>query len=177
MGDVIQSSYRAEDEEDLGEESDSGGESDDSPAPSPRRQLFGLPASTRFNSKSPLYDFSSLTRKLPDKKGLSRYYKGKSQSFTSLSEVKSLEDLSKREEEVPYTRKIKPCKSYVELDQAQMAAASSSETCGGKSMTKKTPPSLASCASSMARSSSAGFLSCESRPPSIPVHKLPLNRY
>jgi hypothetical protein len=40
------------------------------------------------------------------------YYQGKSQSFACMSEVRSLEDLQKKEKP---TRKIKPCKSYATL--------------------------------------------------------------
>lgn len=44
------------------------------------------------------------------RRGLSKYYQGKAQSFTSLASVKSIEDLAKKV--APYRRKIKPCKSY-----------------------------------------------------------------
>ncbi|KAH0691000.1 hypothetical protein KY289_018358 [Solanum tuberosum] len=57
-----------------------------------------------------LYDLSSLMSQLPIKRGLSKFYEGKSQSFTSLSRVTSLEDLAKKES--PYRRKMKSCKSY-----------------------------------------------------------------
>ncbi|XP_055827773.1 protein OXIDATIVE STRESS 3-like [Solanum dulcamara] len=57
-----------------------------------------------------LYDLSSLMSQLPIKRGLSKFYQGKSQSFTSLSRVTSLEDLAKKES--PFRRKMKSCKSY-----------------------------------------------------------------
>lgn len=38
------------------------------------------------------------------------FYQGKSQSFTSLSSVKSIEDLPKKEN--PYSRRLNACKSY-----------------------------------------------------------------
>ena len=41
------------------------------------------------------------------RKGLSMYYQGKSQSFACMSEVRSLEDLQKKEK--PPKRKMKPC--------------------------------------------------------------------
>lgn len=45
------------------------------------------------------------------RRGLSRFFQGKSQSFTSLSKVGSIEDLAKKEN--PYNRrKMKACKSY-----------------------------------------------------------------
>ncbi|KAK7384956.1 hypothetical protein VNO78_30659 [Psophocarpus tetragonolobus] len=45
----------------------------------------------------PLSDFSELMAQLPIKRGLSKYYKGKSRTFTSLSDVRCVEDLSKGE--------------------------------------------------------------------------------
>lgn len=54
---------------------------------------------------SELRTFSCLCRR-----GLSKYYEGKSQSYTSLSSVRSIEDLAKKEN--PYRRKMKACKSY-----------------------------------------------------------------
>ncbi|KAL8532254.1 hypothetical protein ACS0TY_008745 [Phlomoides rotata] len=53
---------------------------------------------------------SSLLLQLPIKKGLSKHYNGKSQSFTSLSNVKCVEDLVKQEN--PFKKKLKTCKSY-----------------------------------------------------------------
>lgn len=44
------------------------------------------------------------------RRGLSKYFEGKSQSFTSLSRVMRMEDLAKRE--TSYRRKMKSCKSY-----------------------------------------------------------------
>ncbi|GAU44098.1 hypothetical protein TSUD_123850 [Trifolium subterraneum] len=58
----------------------------------------------------PLNNMSSLFQQLPIKRGLSKFYQGKSQSFTSLTNVKSLEDLVKPES--PYNKKLKSCKSY-----------------------------------------------------------------
>jgi len=44
------------------------------------------------------------------RRGLSRYYQGKAESFTSLEKVRSLEDLVKPEK--PYNKKLKSCRSY-----------------------------------------------------------------
>ncbi|CAN4089034.1 unnamed protein product [Withania somnifera] len=68
------------------------------------------PSSCSPNSDGALYDLSSLMSQLPIKRGLSKFFQGKSQSFTSLSRVTSLEDLAKKES--PYKRKMKSCKSY-----------------------------------------------------------------
>ncbi|KAG0495064.1 hypothetical protein HPP92_006058 [Vanilla planifolia] len=159
MVDEIRSASLAEEEEELGEGSDSDGETE-AASSLWRRTTF-------FVSKSPLYDFSSVVEEVPPKKGLSKFYQGKSQSFTSLLEVKSLEDLPKQYMEVSCGRKTKPCKSYaIGLGQIQKPVAAP-DTCI-KSNPKKSPPSNASCASSMARSNSHGFLSHGG---TVPLHK------
>ncbi|KAJ8479633.1 hypothetical protein OPV22_023360 [Ensete ventricosum] len=65
----------------------------------------------RLDSQGPLFELSSLMAQLPIKRGLSRYFQGKSQSFTSLSDVRCIEDLAK--EETPYRKRVKtwrrPC--------------------------------------------------------------------
>ncbi|KAL2493169.1 oxidative stress 3 [Abeliophyllum distichum] len=67
-------------------------------------------SSQSVNSSGALYDLSDLMEELPIKRGLSRFYEGKSESFTSLTMVKSLEDLMKKG--TPYKRKMKSSKSY-----------------------------------------------------------------
>ncbi|KZV31833.1 hypothetical protein F511_25946 [Dorcoceras hygrometricum] len=47
------------------------------------------------SSSGSLYDLSELMLELPVKRGLSKFYQGKSESFTSLSRVTSVEDLAK----------------------------------------------------------------------------------
>ncbi|XP_068646708.1 protein OXIDATIVE STRESS 3-like [Aristolochia californica] len=58
----------------------------------------------------PLYEMSTLMEQLPFKRGLSKFFNGKSQSFTSLSNVICVEDLAKPDN--PYKKKLKSCKSY-----------------------------------------------------------------
>ncbi|GER39491.1 oxidative stress 3 [Striga asiatica] len=67
--------------------------------------------STSFslNSSQALYDLSEMMEQLPIKRGLSQFYKGKSESFTSLSRVASIEDLAKKA--TPYRRNLKASKS------------------------------------------------------------------
>ncbi|PIA64590.1 hypothetical protein AQUCO_00100221v1 [Aquilegia coerulea] len=72
-----------------------------------------LASSPQLN-KGPLYELSDLMAQLPIKRGLSMHFQGKSQSFTSLSQVRSVEDLVKREN--PYKKRMKSCKSYGGLD-------------------------------------------------------------
>ncbi|KAI4377772.1 hypothetical protein MLD38_015350 [Melastoma candidum] len=55
----------------------------------------------------PLWELSDLMTHLPIKRGLSRHYAGKSQSFTSLASARSLEDLAKKEN--PCAKRLKLC--------------------------------------------------------------------
>ncbi|KAG2718311.1 hypothetical protein I3760_03G214000 [Carya illinoinensis] len=70
-------------------------------------------SSTSYSSSSssltngPLYELSEIMVHLPVKRGLSKHYQGKSESFTSLASVKSLEDLSKRG--ASQRKKLKSC--------------------------------------------------------------------
>ncbi|MCD9643572.1 hypothetical protein HAX54_031157 [Datura stramonium] len=67
-------------------------------------------SSPASSSDGALSDLSSLMAQLPIKRGLSEYYEGKSESFTCLARVKSVEDLAKKEN--GYSRKMKKsCKS------------------------------------------------------------------
>ncbi|XP_059638264.1 protein OXIDATIVE STRESS 3-like [Cornus florida] len=61
-------------------------------------------------SFGPLDELSELMVQLPIKRGLSKYYQGKAQSFASLASVKSLEDLIKKGS--PQRKKMKSCKSF-----------------------------------------------------------------
>ncbi|KAL2555220.1 uncharacterized protein Fot_08839 [Forsythia ovata] len=61
-------------------------------------------------SHGPLYELSDLMTYLPIKKGLSKHYQGKSQSFASLASVMNLEELAKKE--IYYSKRLKSCKSY-----------------------------------------------------------------
>ncbi|MFX9846270.1 hypothetical protein ABTP16_10390 [Acinetobacter baumannii] len=67
-------------------------------------------ASSSSSNSGPLYELADLMAQLPIKRGLSKFDHGKSQTFGSLSNVKSLEDLAKKES--CYSRRMKPCKSY-----------------------------------------------------------------
>jgi len=69
------------------------------------------------SSEDPLQDMSTLMEQLPIKRGLSQYFQGKSQSFTSLANVRGLEDLPKPEN--PLNKKLKSCKSYALLSSHQ----------------------------------------------------------
>ncbi|GAA0147197.1 hypothetical protein Leryth_012853 [Lithospermum erythrorhizon] len=62
------------------------------------------------SSYGPLFQLSDLMTQLPIKRGLSKYYHGKSQSFTSLGSVGNLEELAKKESS--YSQRMKSCRSY-----------------------------------------------------------------
>ncbi|KAI3447051.1 hypothetical protein Pfo_003716 [Paulownia fortunei] len=61
-------------------------------------------------SSGPLCELAELMAQLPIKRGLSKYYHGKSQTFASLASVSSVEDLAKKE--TSYSKRMKSCKSY-----------------------------------------------------------------
>ncbi|XP_004503086.1 uncharacterized protein [Cicer arietinum] len=113
----------------------------------------------------PLNDMSSLFQQLPMKRGLSKFYQGKSQSFTSLTNVKSLEDLVKPES--PYNKKLKSCKSYGEgfCERQDFSKCNFKSTSAMSRLVSK----RGSCSSlSRRRGSGSNFMS--SRPP-IPPHR------
>ncbi|XXG87306.1 hypothetical protein AAC387_Pa11g2023 [Persea americana] len=102
----------------------------------------------------PLYEMSSLIEELPIKRGLSKHFQGRSQSFTSLSNVRCLEDLAKPEN--PWRKKLKSCKSYGGgLDSPRSYAPRTAS----KTISKKA-----------SRSSWGSLLSRKNKPP-IPSHK------
>ncbi|MQM04277.1 hypothetical protein Taro_037068 [Colocasia esculenta] len=101
-----------------------------------------------------LDEMSSLMAQLPFKRGLSKHFQGKSQSFTSLSSVRCLEDLAKPDR--PYKKKLKPCKSYGGGLDAHTHKPCSPRACCSRAISKK--PS---------RGARQGFLG-SSRPPVPP---------
>ncbi|KAJ6803123.1 uncharacterized protein M6B38_138190 [Iris pallida] len=157
------SSHRAEEEEDeLGETSSlSGGEPD-------------VAEDQEYASSPNNSDKSSLLSHLPLRRGLSKYYQGKSESFSSFSDVGCVGDLAKKE--TPYKRKMmKTCRSYAGgLDEHNYGPSS-----GGtphKSITtipnKATTNSRGNgaCASLIARTSSL-FSSGHGKPPPVPIQR------
>ncbi|KVI12273.1 uncharacterized protein LOC112507226 [Cynara cardunculus var. scolymus] len=53
-------------------------------------------SSSSLSSYGPLFELSELMAELPIKRGISKFYQGKSESFASLTSVKSIEDLAKK---------------------------------------------------------------------------------
>ncbi|KAM7255547.1 hypothetical protein ACFE04_008445 [Oxalis oulophora] len=124
--------------------------------------------SNNNNNNEALYDLSELLTHLPIKRGLSKFYNGKSQSFTSLSRVTSLEDLAKNKE-TPYRRKMamKPCKSYgANLDNSKSAAFTLPKSTISKKVSRNS-------ISSFTNRRNVSFLS--RLPPPIPVKTSLLN--
>lgn len=98
------------------------------------------------------------------RRGLSKYYQGKSQSYTSLSSVRSIEDLAKKEN--PYRRKMKACKSYaggLDIHKAY--------TLPRPIISKKRASYSSSSATLSLLSRRGSFLNGCCRPPLIPVQK------
>ncbi|XVF34938.1 hypothetical protein REPUB_Repub18cG0101400 [Reevesia pubescens] len=69
-------------------------------------------SSSSLSSNGPLYELSEIMAQLPMKRGLSKHYQGKSQSFTSLASVRSIEDVPKKVIPFQNRAKMKSCKSY-----------------------------------------------------------------
>ncbi|KAL9238228.1 hypothetical protein vseg_012682 [Gypsophila vaccaria] len=59
--------------------------------------------------KTNIFDMDGLLMNLPKKRGLSRYYSGKSRSFMCLADVHTLEDLKKQDR-----RELKKRRNYRE---------------------------------------------------------------
>ncbi|EOA14088.1 hypothetical protein CARUB_v10027225mg [Capsella rubella] len=97
------------------------------------------------SSNGPLEDLSDLMSHLPIKRGLSKFYEGRSQSFTSLANVKSLEDLMKRGfKNRNYGAKRKSCRSTGGIiDHSYKRLYSPKPTISKKP--NKTPSSALSC--------------------------------
>ncbi|XXG48180.1 hypothetical protein AAC387_Pa02g2696 [Persea americana] len=68
-------------------------------------------SSSELDLNGSLFELSELMAHLPIKRGLSKHFQGKSQSFTSLANVRCLEDLAKRV--LPYRKRIVKCKSNI----------------------------------------------------------------
>lgn len=115
----------------------------------------------------PLSDMSSLFQQLPIKRGLSKFYQGKSQSFTSLTNVKSLEDLAKPES--PYNKRLKSCRSYGGFYESQESSFKSMSRLVSKRGVNSAS-SRGSCSSLNARKGSgSNFMG--SRPPIHPHNR------
>ncbi|CAL5390798.1 unnamed protein product [Camellia sinensis] len=100
-------------------------------------------------------------------RGLSKHFQGKSQSFTSLANVRCLEDLAKPEN--PYNKRFKTCKSYGGLLDSHRSS-SHLHLCKTTSSSRFISKGASSSSSS---SSSRGSFSSliAKRPPLIPAHR------
>ncbi|CAL4884709.1 unnamed protein product [Urochloa decumbens] len=95
-----------EQEEDIGSPSDSDSSSPSTSGESSLSELDDDATSSSSGSSSDRFEMSDLMTQLPIKRGLSRFFDGKSQSFASLAAVGSLEDLAK-----PPRKRLKPSRS------------------------------------------------------------------
>jgi hypothetical protein len=92
------------------------------------------------------------------RKGLSKYYRGKSQSFTSISDATCVQDLAKK---ISYSKRMKMCKSYsAGLDMNQQST--NLPRASKKVIAKR--PSNASVAKVMSRTSNTSHLYSRSKP-------------
>ncbi|KAL6959704.1 hypothetical protein U1Q18_039856 [Sarracenia purpurea var. burkii] len=127
-------------EADSTDEAASASASSASPPPSSSSSAsFSASSSSGQLVTSPLLDMSSLIHQLPLKRGLSSYFQGKSQSFTSLADVRCLEDLVKQEN--PYNKKLKSCRSYGGLSESQGPSSSSPSSSSRSHLPKSTSSS------------------------------------
>uniref|UniRef100_A0ACD5YRJ6 Uncharacterized protein n=1 Tax=Avena sativa TaxID=4498 RepID=A0ACD5YRJ6_AVESA len=93
--------------EDIGSASDSDATSRSSAASSSSSSSeLSDDASSSSSSCADHFEMSALMTQLPIKRGLSKFFDGKSQSFASLAAVGSLEDLAK-----PARKRLKPSRS------------------------------------------------------------------
>ncbi|KAK3001530.1 hypothetical protein RJ639_022222 [Escallonia herrerae] len=117
---------------------------------------------------APLNDMSSLLQQLPFKRGLSKHFEGKSQSFTSLSSVRCLEDLVKPEN--PYNKKLKSCRSYGGLlTDSHKSSSHLPRNTSSRLISKKS--SRGSCSSLINAKRAAGGSFLGNRPPMHPPHR------
>lgn len=106
------------------------------------------------------------------RRGLSKHYNGKSQSFTSLANVRGLEDLAKPES--PYNKKLKSCNSYGGLfeshhrSSSHFAARSSNSITATTSRLMSKKASRGSCSSLCVKRNSS-FMG--NRPPIPPPNR------
>ncbi|XP_062234090.1 protein OXIDATIVE STRESS 3-like [Phragmites australis] len=102
----------------------------------------------------PLYELSTMLDHLPAlRTGLSKYYQGRSQSFTSLVDVSCVEDLAKKI--APYTRRMKASRGYT--------AALGVKDRLSRTIAKKAP--RASPGRLLSRARSTGLLRSNGKPP------------
>ncbi|XP_059643971.1 protein OXIDATIVE STRESS 3-like [Cornus florida] len=125
-------------------------------------------SSSLQSSTGSLYDLSELMAQLPIKRGLSKFYQGKSQSFTLLSRVGSIEDVAKKESPAAYRRKMKACKSHGGgLDSYKSLTLPKPKPVISKKVSSR--PSLLS--SSFPTRRSPSFIATSCRPPLSPRQK------
>ncbi|TVU28024.1 hypothetical protein EJB05_19531, partial [Eragrostis curvula] len=92
--------------EDIGSPSDSEMTSTSGDSTGSSSELDDDASSSSGSDHSRSFEMASLMTQLPLKRGLSRFFDGKSQSFASLAAVGSLEDLAK-----PLRKRLKPSRS------------------------------------------------------------------
>nr|XP_015627372.1 uncharacterized protein LOC4328788 [Oryza sativa Japonica Group] len=113
----------------------------------------------QLDSEGPLCDLSSLIAQLPIRRGLSNYYQGKSQSFTSISDATCVQDLAKK---ITYNKRMKACKSYAAGLDMNQRSNHLPKPCN-KMIAKR--PSKGSFTCLLSRPSSTSLLCSSAKPP------------
>ncbi|XP_051147993.1 protein OXIDATIVE STRESS 3-like [Andrographis paniculata] len=118
-----------------------------------------------------LYDLSEIMAQLPIKRGLSKFYEGKSESFTSLSSVTSTEDLAKKNSTmaVPYS-----CRRNLKLKASKSCGNGLNSSYKAKAIiSKRNNSSIHSRVSSLSSfSTKRGSFIISTKPPMVPpLHK------
>uniref|UniRef100_J3LB23 Oxidative stress 3 n=1 Tax=Oryza brachyantha TaxID=4533 RepID=J3LB23_ORYBR len=130
------------------------------PGDSPEPSSSSASSSTlQLDSEGPLYELSSLISQLPVRRGLSNYYQGKSQSFTSISDATCVQDLAKK---VTYNKRMKACKSYAAGLDMNQRSNHLPRPCN-RMIAKR--PSKGSFACLLSRPSSASLMYSSAKPP------------
>ncbi|MCE3049932.1 hypothetical protein HAX54_046148 [Datura stramonium] len=160
----VLSNFSSSDSELLGEEEEEEeGESSDSPNSNSDGSI-----SHEHTVGGALQNMSSLLQELPFKRGLSKHYNGKSQSFSSLSNVRSLEDMAKPEN--PYNKKLKSCKSYGVFLEGGFKSDHLQPSVIRSSSSSRLSSKRGSCSSLRAKRNGSFLGNNNSRPP-VPPHR------
>ncbi|KAG8070244.1 hypothetical protein GUJ93_ZPchr0006g43688 [Zizania palustris] len=112
-----------------------------------------------LDSEGTSNELSSLIAQLPVRRGLSKYYQGKSQSFTSISDAECVQDLAKK---ITYNKRMKACKSYAAGLDMNQRSNHLPRPCN-KMITKR--PSKGSFAFVLSRTSNISLLYSSAKPP------------
>ncbi|XP_051136275.1 protein OXIDATIVE STRESS 3-like [Andrographis paniculata] len=121
------------------------------------------------------YDLSEIMSQLPIKRGLSKFYTGKSESFTALAKVKTLEDLAKKTTSISYRthhcNHLKASKSCGNVLRSYNNNNNNNKLIPKPTISKKTHVKPSSCfAASPFHSAKRGTFFMATKPPLSPLN-------